>query len=108
MAAFRREPKSEVIRARVSASQKARVLAAAAKAKLTAAEFLRVAALAEAEAILSDSLLAQFGDFIGILDGANLPPARERRRTYLDLLLEENAPERRRTEKNGAPEKEPR
>ncbi len=90
------EPKGEDLGARFSASQKERVLAAAAKAKVSPSEFIREAVLGKADTILADDLVAAFGSFVGLINDPSLS-ARSHGRQYTDALTLKHAPERRRT-----------
>ncbi len=90
------EPKGEDLGARFSASQKERVLAAAAKAKLSPSDFIRGAVLGKADAILADDLVAAFGGFVGMINDPSLS-ARSNSRLYSDALALKHAPEGRRT-----------
>lgn len=92
----RPEPKGEDLGARFTAPQKKRVLAAAAKARLSPSEFIRDAVLGKADSVLSDDLGAAFGGFIGLISDPSLA-GRDHRRLYAEAVAQKHSPEGRRT-----------
>ncbi len=98
--ARRAEPKGEELGARFSASQKKRVLAAAAKAHLSPSDFVRDAVIGKADAVLADDLLAAFGEFVGLVSDPTLAGSGHSD-LYAAALARKHAPEARRTRKAG-------
>ncbi|MBI6546079.1 MAG: hypothetical protein HY692_04750 [Cyanobacteria bacterium NC_groundwater_1444_Ag_S-0.65um_54_12] len=98
--AKRFEPKGEELGARFTISQKKRVLAAAAKAKLSPSEFIREAVLGKADSILAKDLAAAFNGFVGLVSDPTLA-GREHSRQYAAELEEKHTPGMRRTRRSG-------
>ena len=105
-AAGKADRKESEVAARLTPTQKERVLAAAAQARMTPSEFVREAVLSKADAILAQDALAPFGQFIGLLHLEDLT-GRKSKLHYADLLADKHAAERRRTAGTRKPEPNP-
>lgn len=92
-----REPLTEGLRTRLSASQKAVICAAASKAGKSPADFVREAALTKAGEVLSDGQTARaaFEDLIGLVDVPG-SVSRGAGSGFTAIVLKKHAPDRRR------------